>query len=320
MKRGIEVEIYALSYLPTGEQRISFPKLEKMINFQYRELEYRIGKMSPLRMKKIPSLVNTDLIYIMGAYYYFLKQCLKLNSPKVYGFHDPALQSPKNLLQKRIVKNLFPKFSLIHLLNKWQLKMIPSNSNHFLLENTWFGELPKIQEKFEKFTVLFFGRHEESKGLKTLEYVAMNFPDDSVLNIAGSGSVPLNLLHPKNNVNFLGFLDDNELYYNISRSHAVLFPSFSEASSIVAIESISHSTPVIYRNIPQNFLLERSDLCLKCTSDEEFLTGVIKLGSSYEENPQEYLNRCKGLPSILMSKDDYFNTLISSMVSIMATK
>ncbi len=287
-----------------------------MINFEYYELEYKLGKLSPLRMKKVPTNIKTDLIYIIGAYYYFIEQCLTFDSPTVFGFHDPALQSPQNLLQKRIVKNLFPKFDLIHLLNKPQMNIIPPNCNYFLLENTWFGDFPEFQNKFEKFTVLFFGRHEESKGLKTLEYVAAHFPDDLVLNIAGSGSVPLNIPNSKNNIHDLGFLDTDQLYYHISKSHAVLFPSFSEASSIVAIESVSNSTPVIYRDIPQNFLLERSDLCLKCSRDEEFLDSIKKMSASFKENPQQYLDGCRKLRNILMPSEEYFDTLIFNLNSI----
>lgn len=279
-------------------------------------MEYKIGKLNPLRMKNVPS-IKSDLLYVIGAYYYFLEQTLSLDGPKVYGFHDPALQSPGNLLQKRIVKSLFPKFNLFHLLSSSQVKVIPQNSRYFLLENTRFSALPSFQEKFEKFTILFFGRHEESKGIMTLQNVAQNISSNIELNIAGSGNVPLNIPASKNNVHVLGFLNDKDLYYNIAKSHAVLFPSFSEASSLVAIQSLSNFTPLVYRDIPENSLLEKSDLCIKCHNDEDFLQGLNTLRIEYERDPQEYLEKCKKLPYILSDPQDYFNSFINNICSVL---
>ena len=309
VEKGIEVEMYAMSYIPTAKPRLTMEEVNSMIKFPYHEIDFKAGKYNPRRMKKVPQLAS-DVFYISGGYYFFLRQCLKFSGPKIFGFHDPALQTPENLLQRMIVNKLFPKFNSIHILNEQQKILIPLSVKTFLLPNTWFEQLPAFEDKFEKFTVFFFGRHEVSKGIDTLEYVLSHLSREIEFFIAGSGSVKINLPEDKPNVYFLGFVDDKELSYYLSRSHVVLFPSYSEASSGVATETLAHSTPLVYRDIPQNGLLNNIDLNIKCKSNQEFLTAIQNLKKLYETDKMGYFERCKKLGKSLITPETYINTII----------
>lgn len=315
VQKGVKVEIYALGFLPISGPRVSINDLLKIIKFDYHEVAYKRGRFNPLRMEAIPK-IDTDVTYVTGGYYYFLKQCFKSNSPTIYGFHEPALQKPNSRLQKLIVNKLFPKFDLFHLLNEVQLEIIPKESKYFILSNTWFDEIPKSTDKFEKFTILFLGRHEVSKGIDTLEYVINNAENDIELYIAGSGSVNLNVPKDKSNVHVLGFVEEKILGEYLSKSHAVLFPSYSEASSIVAVEALAHSTPLVYRGLPQNALLDNIEMCLKADNDINFLKAVNELKKQYSLNPSEYLKKCSLLPGFLMPSETYIETFIAKAASL----
>lgn len=313
--KEIDVEMYAMSYMPIPVQRLSLSEINKMIKFNYHEIPYIAGRYNPRRMKEVPNLVS-DVFYITGGYYFFLRQCLQFKGPKVYGFHDPALQTPNSFLQGRIIKGLFPKFDMFHILNTLQETLIPAYAKRFLLENTFFEPIPDFREKFKKFTVFFFGRHEKSKGIDTLEYVIQNLNEDIELYIAGSGSVKIDIPSGKKNIHLLGFVDELTLRDYLSRSHVVLFPSYSEASPGVVTETLANSTPLVFRNIPQNRILINTELNIKCDTDSDFLDALLKLKVEYDSDPKLYLDKCRKLSQKLMSPEKYITIFIDNIRSI----
>ncbi|MGC8735138.1 MAG: hypothetical protein ACP5RD_08995, partial [bacterium] len=157
--RGYDVNIIALSRAP--EIRISLEDLNRKIKFNYEEINYN-KKIILLIDLKITSNADSDIIYTPSAYYYFVKKILSLKGTKIWGFHNPKLKNPEGFFDKRLIKKLIPKFDKIHLLNNSQINVI-KNKNIFLLENTFLGEISERKNKFDKFTVIFFGRHEEDK-------------------------------------------------------------------------------------------------------------------------------------------------------------
>ncbi len=305
VQRGHEVEVVALAYSPSGTYRTDDRFIKEICNFSYSEISYRNGKFTPIRIKP-PIRIKSDIIYVTGGYYYFLSQALHFESKKIYGFHDPALQNPKNMLQRRIITSLLPRFDMVHTLNDFQTRMLQSRGRVFQLSNTYFGEQPSCGQKFEKFTVLFFGQHEIIKGIDIVKNIMIHLPPDIEMIIAGSGSVDIGK-SIKENIKIVGFASEDELSSLLCRSHAVLFPSRSEASSLVAIESIAHGTPLIYRNIPENSVLVDKPLCISSDSDDGFLEKILRLKEMYVNNPKEYIRICNTLPKTLMNPEEYIS-------------
>lgn len=316
-EKNIKTKVIALNYSPEGINRISKEQLLNIAKFEYEEIDYdNRSRYIPLRAMDLPDNIDTDVLYVTGGYYFFLKQSLKFQLPKVYGFHDPALQNPNNYFQKRIIKKLLPKFEVIHLLNSSQSNIVKIPQKSVLLENTWFDNVPPKETKLRKFTIVFFGRHEKDKGVDTVKYIINNIPPDIVLIICGSGSMSDELRTERENVKYMGFVAEDELEKIISECHAVLFPSYSEASSLVALESLAHNTPLIYRDISQNEFLSNKPLCKKASSDIEFLDCVKTLKTYFYDKPEEYLSQCDKLFSTLMPKDEYINTFLHEIINV----
>ena len=305
VQNGNSVEVLALGFSPSGSYRIDDKSISDIINFSYRELRFSKGKFYPLRIKSKVN-INSDLLYVTGGYFFFLREVLDFKTKKIYGFHDPALQEPKNFLQKRIMNNLLPRFDLIHTLNDLQTKIVKNKAKVFQLANTYFGESPKCGKKFEKFTILFFGQHEIHKGIDVVISIMKQLPPDIEMIVLGSGSVDLGKIS-KENIKVKGFASEEELSTTLCKVHAVLFPSRSEASSLVAIESIAHGTPVVYRNIPVNKMLSNKPLCASVESDSGFLDQIIRLRNEYLNDPDNYIQQCKILPHTLMTPDEYIS-------------
>ena len=81
-QKGIEVEVYALDFSPDNSFRLSQAQLNTKTNFNYWEIQHTGGKTTPLKMRKVPK-VESDYIYLMGGYYHFLSQLVKLKTRKI---------------------------------------------------------------------------------------------------------------------------------------------------------------------------------------------------------------------------------------------
>ncbi len=311
---NFQVTVLSLSFSPNNLYRINMEQLLENAKFKYEELPFIKSKHIPLRASKFPKKIETDVAYVIGGYFFYLKQVSKIKIPMIYGFHDPALQEERNYFQRKIVENILPNFKIIHVLNRSQQKILTDKARNVLLPNTWLYDKPPIVPKYEKFTVLFFGRHEKYKGIETLKYVMNNLPLDINLVICGSGTMSDELRVNSPNINFLGFVPELKLEELISKSHAVLFPSYSEASSLVSIETLAHYTPVVYRRIDQNEMLFDKELCMGASTDAEFLQSIIKLKEIYDENKENYITKSRGLFNSLMSKEEYLRKFIECII------
>ncbi len=315
---GHHVEVFALKYSPTGEYRIDNNSLQDLVKFKYQELDFKKGTLNPLRMKQIPT-IEADILYVTGGYYGFLTQAFHVKAIKVYGFHDPSLQNPENFLQKRILRNIIPRFDLVHTLNDFQTKLLGTSEKICQIENTYLYPLPVCREKFDKFTILFYGQHEKSKGIDVVQNIIDTIPDDIDFFIAGSGSESISS-HSKDNVRILGFVDEKTLSEMLCKVHAVFFPSRSEASSLVALESLAHCTPIIYRDIPQNSMLHAIPLCVSAERDEDFLDLVMQLKKMYISDAQGYVNLCNTLPKFLMPSVEYMQKFLDMFTTLLQEK
>ncbi|MEM3272133.1 MAG: glycosyltransferase, partial [Thermoplasmatales archaeon] len=148
------------------------------------------------------------------------------------------------------------------------------------------------------------------------KYIAENLPNDIDLIIAGTGSESyiLNNIR-RENVKILGFLDDNKLSEIISKSHLVLFPSENESSSLVSVESLAHCTPLIYKPIPENYMLQKIQFNIQANNDIDFLKGIMLKYNEYIKDKEKYISECYKLPQYLISKEEYINKFIEYFLS-----
>jgi glycosyltransferase involved in cell wall biosynthesis len=320
VKLGHVVYVFGLTSIPKRYFYEFDNKLPMKFNFSYFEIESKWGRLIPLHMKKIPD-IDLDLIYVSAGYYSLVKQILMMRGKKVFGFHIPSIEHPSGMRSKALVKRLLPRFDGIHVLSKTQLSLLPNGTNILELPNTAFiDNIGSEISKFDDFTVVYFSRWELSKGVHTLAYVCNSIPDDVRIIILGFGSVDITqIIANRNNVEIKGIVDENSLYEIVKKSHVTLFPSFKESSSLTLLESIALGTPVVYRDIPQNSFLKvnNDSLNLQASSDEEFVSNVMKLKKLYEEDKESYFQRCSLLKSGVMSIEEYIKKLNSFLCNLL---
>ena len=310
VSKGFHVQVFG-----TKNQRLkrkSLLEIQNYINFDYEEHESR-GKFLPFMLKKIPD-INCDVIYVIGGYYFFVRQILKLRGKKVYGGHDPSLLNPETFFKKRLLKSLLPKFNKVHAINKEEMKWIKYNRNTHVLENTYFGPVIPYVKKPDNFTIFFYGRHEKIKGTDTIKYIINNLDSSISFIIAGSGTESESLKTNLKNLTYLGFVNEEQLYETIRRSHAVIFPSLIEVSSLVIYEVLGNYTPLIYRNKEFNSFLEKIELCRKADTDPDFLAQIEFLYKLFEERREYYDEICSKLPAKLTNFESYMNKFIELFI------
>ncbi len=312
--RGIEVEMFSLDHTPGGINRVNNEFIKSKIKFKYTELKLKGGRYIPLHASRIPE-INADVVYTSVPYYGFLKQISKIDLPKIWGFHDPSLQNPSNFLQRSLFSNLIPRFDMLHLLSPVQLVQVKNIRNVKVLESTWIYEMPKCGNKYEKFTVMFYGRHETDKGIETLLRVKSEIGDAVKFIVAGSGPRTKDLKNKFSESELVGFVSDAELINYVKQSHLTLFPSHSESTtSLVAMESLANCTPLLYRDIPVNKTLGKFDMNISCNSDEDFIRGIEKMKHLYESDRENYIEQCRKLQSRMVTYKEYLDIFINDII------
>ena len=111
----------------------------------------------------------------------------------------------------------------------------------------------KPSEKRSRFTVLFLGRLEATKGadlLPQLYTMLANRIENFDFMVAGEGTLYATLKrHETKNFKFLGFVDDQNKRRLLSSSHVLVAPSRVEALMHVGIEAMASGTPLISSDV-----------------------------------------------------------------------
>ncbi len=319
-EHGHSVEAVYLSFVPNGIERVSDEYIRSVLRSPYNEVRFRRGKFTPLQMDDPPNYDKYDVVYTMAGYYGFLKQIIEHASiKKIFGLHDPALQNPKlNRLQRMIIDKLVPKFDVVHLQDQSQKNIFKNVDNRFRVLQTWYyGPYPdlKTSHSFDRFTIVFAGRHETDKGFDTLMQIAKKIPDNVDLIILGTGTRTEELQNLNNNVKNLGFVSDFELSDILKKSHVMLYPSYSESTTSMTLnDGLINGLPILFRPIPQNTDLLNYPECKKCEKTEDFLDSIINLRDKWESDPNEYLELRISLQNRLKNKGDYVQAFIDTIL------
>ena len=206
-----------------------------------------------------------DLIWIHGLWesttYFAAKYALKNNVPYIltpHGMFEPEALQRKSLKKSLywffIEKKIFTKAKAIHCINSAERVQIEKYTSVkiFELANATPMEAFISKEYTSLKSIGFIGRLHEKKGLDLL-IRSLSQVKELTLLIAGSGTLEYEAylsalvkeLALEERVHFLGFADEAMKQELFSKALFVVVPSYTEVLTIVALESIAASTPVL---------------------------------------------------------------------------
>jgi glycosyltransferase involved in cell wall biosynthesis len=156
-----------------------------------------------------------------------------------------------------------------------------------------FVPLPRSQRKF----FLFVGRLSHNKGIEILMEVFKALPEEFKLLIVGPDTEGYSSLIKKiPNIEYLGYLEENEIEDLYKKSIALILPSKYEAFGLVALESLRWGTPVILsENVMSNELII-SNKCGFVYKNVKELCNLIEFFYNLKDKEyEEFTKRCISL-------------------------
>jgi glycosyltransferase involved in cell wall biosynthesis len=151
------------------------------------------------------------------------------------------------LFYKHINKILFNlpnkyQFGLQYLTKIQMLKVGRYGKHDFILPNgVETDKFYPINKNDEATRFVYFGRLEKSKGILELLEAFKKYPfNDSTLTIIGTGELTKIVESQKSqNIRYLGYIDHESLYREISNNDIFIFPTYGETFGTVVIEAVS---------------------------------------------------------------------------------
>ena len=253
-----------------------------------------------------------DLIWIhtlwTGATYNAAKYAYKYNIPYIltpHGMIEPSSLERKAIKKKLywslVEKKIFDRAAAIHCITEAESLFAKklSNTTAFVIPNA-VQQQPWIDKDHASIKkICFIGRFHEKKALDLL-LQALSKIDNINLLVAGGGDKEyeeyiyslVEKLGLKDRVEFKGFADDSlkkEIYTN---STFLVLPSHTEGLSMVGLESVMHSTPVLTTK--------------KCNFDEveQYNAGMV-METNDPETIKEYILKMFATDIKQMSKNAY---------------
>ncbi len=240
------------------------------------------------------NMKNYDLVWIhalwTGTTFYAYKYANKFNMPYIvspHGMIEPDALNRKGLKKKLywslIEQRVFDGAAAIHCITEAESNYATqlTQTKNFIIPNGTEKELFLEKQYDQLESICFIGRFHEIKALDLL-LKAVSKVDDVKLLVAGSGEKEYEkyiyglakVLQIEDRVEFKGFANKEEKRDILMKSAFIVVPSFSEVLSLVALESIMCSTPVL--------------LTRQCNFNEikEFNAGIVM-----EDNDPETIRK-----------------------------
>lgn len=248
-----------------------------------------------------------DLIHLHHAESGFITPLLSLFYPCIVTIHglyydenDPKFSSWTNVFFRfatHLNVILCKEVICVSQIDYHKLKsMFPSRNISYIPNGVETSKIEKVEK--EKFTIVFSAARVYSiKGLHYLLDAIELLDIDINLNVIGdlnheTGYKERILAHPViNKVKFLGLITDkSELRYQLSRAELFVFPSTKEAMSMMLLEVVDLSIPIIASDIPQNTcLFSNNEMLFFKSEDSKDL--AIKITDFYA-NKHSAIERC----------------------------
>lgn len=239
------------------------------------KLEYSPRLISELKRETSQENVIVHLHGIYNFFTYMIIRCIKstpiiaqshggLPSPSSFK-EDGLLKKISSLIEFFPQKNVFPYVNCFHSLTEYENKQLSKHSSSRVSPmGVDFDDLYPLDEEFAceklninqtgKFRINYLGRLVNSKGVDLLLKASKILGDNGIdveVNIAGSGPERGELeneaarLGVIDNVNFWGFISQEEKLYYYNIANVVCFPSRQEPYGIVPVEALACKTPVV---------------------------------------------------------------------------
>ncbi len=231
--------------------------------FPVSNLRWRYSKYLNEYLKN--NIMNYDIVWIHAIWlshsYFSSKYCLRYNIPYIISLHGllESYSIKQKYFKKKIYwylaeKKVFNHAAAIHCLTKTEQNTIRqiSDINTFVVPNSVNTE-PFLEKEFDKLrTICFVGRFHKKKALDLLLRAIARIPNLKLL-VAGGGEKKYekyiyNLvkeLQIGDRVEFKGFANKAVQKEIFQESAFLVLPSYSEGLSMVGLESVMNSTPVL---------------------------------------------------------------------------
>lgn len=289
---GHNVEVYAFPFGPN--RNISLSKVRELLTpVPY----YEAGNIQ----------VDADVAYI--NYIPFIWRRMEIKGVKIAGLHTHLLL-PHQHLAETVLHPLSAGF-------EWYLKTISFVALLPLIKNIeltsfdavhipggnidlrdrsrvykippWIAvnKIPRAEEKFKMFTVLFAGRKTWEKGWPTFREVTLK------LKRLGYNFRFLCTGEGHDGIHGLGFLSEDELLRVYKRSHVVVYPSIADMFGLVILEAAACGTPVVTTPIDVHLRQQLPLLYARVTND--FIRAILYTHSLWKEYADRYGDWCKKL-------------------------
>ncbi|BBL45436.1 D-inositol-3-phosphate glycosyltransferase [Nanobdella aerobiophila] len=165
---------------------------------------------------------------------------------------------------EKIIEDPLVKYYLFLSKGQYEHLKIKNNPKIKLLKygNAFDKELLNYRTKNKENYIVFYARMHYHKGIYELPYIIKElkkYDKDIKLKIFGKFSIEkqkkdfFNLIKKfnlENNIEYLGFISEEEKYKIVSKAKVLLYPTHYDAFSLVILESLALGTPIISYNIP----------------------------------------------------------------------
>ena len=206
-----------------------------------------------------------DIIWIhtlwTGATFNAAKYANKYNIPYIltpHGMIEPSALERKAFKKKLywslVEKNIFNKAAGVHCITQAELQFSQelTDTKSFVIPNAVENQPFLDKEHNNQKNICFIGRFHEKKALDLL-LQALSLIEEVNLIVAGGGEKDyedyiynlVDKLGLKDRVNFKGFVDSSVKKQILINSSFLVLPSHTEGLSMVGLESVMHSTPVL---------------------------------------------------------------------------
>lgn len=208
-----------------------------------------------------------------------------------------------NMLKFHRLIGTFQKINYIFLTNfnknKFNKLIDINNKNIFIKPNFIEKKYKLVRPTKLNTTFVYVARLDENKGIKFLIDVWSEI-DDYTLHIYGDGELKEYVEQAskqKNNIKYFGFKPQDEIYKDLVKSQALIFPSKCyEGFPMNITEALSLGVPILSSNIGnQSDIIKKSQAgCLYIVNDKNSfkkqLNNIVKNNKEYSDKALKYYN------------------------------
>jgi len=281
----------------------------------YAGLVYIVYYLFKTKNKTIHLNSGYPILFFIYPLFYFFNSIITI--------HDAVSHKGESFLKKIVHKmqlvaySLFFKKIIVHsdiikrqlpsFINRNKIFVIPHiNYNHLFQNNHAKGLSVK-----NKFTVLFFGRILEYKGLKYLINAFNNLDENKYeLIIAGEGDIGIHI--NKKNIKVINrFISDSEIPNLFNNTDVVVVPYIEASQSGVIYLSFAYSKPVIATNVGSlDDIVNDGEngYVVRPKSSRELFLAIKKIS-----NPLVYSKFTNNIKNVEISSNSYIENKLNNL-------